>query len=84
MSTASLSQDAKRLLAEAGCPEVADDHILIGEGVSVMVPLSRRAIAELNRQAFDRWVDLGMPKAQPWTAPAHAVVAVAAQAGEPS
>jgi hypothetical protein len=69
MSTASLSQDAKRLLAEAGCPEVADDHILIGEGVSVMVPLSRRAIAELNRQAFDRWVDMGMPKAQPWTPP---------------
>lgn len=80
MSTASLSQDAKRLLAEAGCPEVADDHILIGEGVSVMIPLSRRAIAELNRQAFDRWVDLGMPKAQPWIAPGHSMPV--AQAGD--
>lgn len=80
MSTASLSQDAKRLLAEAGCPEVADDHILIGEGLSVMIPLSRRAIAELNRQAFDRWVDMGMPKAPPWTAPARS--ATVAQVGE--
>lgn len=75
MSTAALSQDAKRLLAEAGCPEVADDHIMIGEGegVMVMVPLSRRAVAELNRQAFDRWVDMGMPKAPPWNT-AHAPV----------
>lgn len=80
MSTASLSQDAKRLLAEAGCPEVADDHILIGEGVSVMVPLSRRAIAELNRQAFDRWVDMGMPKAQPWTPPVRAAAMPAGEA----
>lgn len=84
MSTASLSQDARRLLAEAGCPEVADDHILIGEGVSVMIPLSRRAIAELNRQAFDRWVDLGMPKAQPWSAPVRPAPTAAQATGDAS
>jgi hypothetical protein len=63
MTHAHLSQDATRLLEDAGCAEVTDDHIVIGELLNVRIPLSRRTIAELNRQAFARWVDLGQPAA---------------------
>ena len=55
-----LSQDAKRLLEEAGCFEIARDHIVIGgESAKVVVPLTRKAVVDLNRQAYQRAVDEG-------------------------
>jgi hypothetical protein len=48
-----LSQAAIEMLREAECNEVADDFIMVGN-VGVMVLLSHRAVADLNRQARER------------------------------
>ena len=48
-----LSEAAKRLLESAGCSEYGDDFILIGN-IDVTVLLSRKAVADLNRQARER------------------------------
>jgi hypothetical protein len=50
---AKLSQAARRMLQDAGCNEFDDDFILIGN-IDVMVLLSHRAVADLNRQARER------------------------------
>jgi hypothetical protein len=54
------------MLEEAGCSEVAVSHVVIGECLQVTIPLTRRAIAALNRQAFARWVELGQPVREAW------------------
>lgn len=45
-----LSQDAIKLLEEAGCSEVADDYIILGT-TDLRILLSRRAVEDLNAQA---------------------------------
>jgi hypothetical protein len=69
MTTADLSQDARRMLEEAGCSEVTVSHVVIGDCLQVTIPLTRRAIAALNRQAFARWVELGQPVREAWPRP---------------
>ncbi len=54
-----LSEDAKRLLEDAGCAEIARDHIVIGETHKVIVPLTRKAVVDLNRQAYRKAVEEG-------------------------
>jgi len=66
MTTADLSHDARRMLEEAGCSEVTVSHVVIGDCLQVTIPLTRRAIAALNRQAFARWVELGQPVRADW------------------
>jgi hypothetical protein len=42
---------------------------VIGDCLQVTIPLTRRAIAALNRQAFARWVELGQPVREAWPRP---------------
>lgn len=50
---AKLSQAARHMLEGAGCNEFDDDYIVIGN-IDVLVMLSHRAVADLNRQARER------------------------------
>ena len=45
-----LSKAARALLDAAGCSEIADDYVLVGN-TDVRILLSHRAIADLNAQA---------------------------------
>lgn len=54
---AKLSKAAIALLESAGCNEIADDYIVLGDGINVTVLLSHRAVADLNRQASGDSVD---------------------------
>lgn len=47
---AKLSQAAIQLLRDAGCTEVADDYILLGDTDLRVLP-SHRAVTDLNQQA---------------------------------
>jgi hypothetical protein len=48
---AKLSKAAVQMLEDAGCNEVADDYIVIGDAQHVTVLLSAKAVEDLNRQA---------------------------------
>jgi hypothetical protein len=52
---AKLSQQAVRMLEDAGCNEISDDLIVIGT-TDVRVLLSHRAVADLNAQARE-WAE---------------------------
>jgi hypothetical protein len=54
---AKLSKAATKMLEAAGCNEVADDYIVIGDAVEITVLLSHKAVADLNRQARENGED---------------------------
>lgn len=45
-----LTKAARALLDAAGCSEIADDYVLVGN-TDVRILLSRRAVEDLNAQA---------------------------------
>lgn len=56
--TTKLTPAATRLLQEAGCSEISDDYILLGS-TDLRIPLSRRAVQDLNEQAREVEPEVG-------------------------